>query len=430
MEDQHHSLSSNERTYITSKPLMLKIAVHKKESTGERDRKLMIPILVWGLAVIVIIPAVCRWTAPPPSAGKFVGYFVLAASSAAICYYLYRRESLHLSRHQSIVLVFLAFLLTCIANHIHGVNVDHGMSYFDKQSNVAWQETTNDLVIQRSSSALPHSYRFLPNSIVRWMQMSGLAYEQARDLYRLIFGILLFYAIYKYARLYTNYLGAVIAMLLVGVAYPVSFEWSAGQLTDPLSHLSFVLAFIFLETEDFALLLTTLLVGSLAKETVLAMTGYYVLFCRKERSYVRKAITLCLASTIMYIGVRLLVLKGGMHYGQVSGVPVEQAWSHVLFNLRDPRWPRGFLLTVGAFAPFLALAWKETPRSLKHQVLFLFPVLFLSGIFFSFLREMRNFMPLVFVLAVAAACYLSGPLTEQFDTVRIADGRRGSEQLV
>jgi hypothetical protein len=39
--------------------------------------------------------------------------------------------------------------------------------------------------------------------------------------------------------------------------------------------------------------------------------------------------------------------------------------------------------------------------------LFLFPVLFLSGLFFSFLVEMRNFMPLVFVLAVIAARYLT-----------------------
>src|SRR5208283_3644637 len=187
-------------------------------------------------------------------------------------------------------------------------------------------ETTNDLVIQRSSSALPHSYRFLPNSIVRWMQMSGLAYEQARDLYRLIFGILLFYAIYKYARLYTNYLGAVIAMLLVGVAYPVSFEWSAGQLTDPLSHLSFVLAFIFLETEEFALLLSTLLIGSLAKETVLAMAGYYVLFHRKERRYVLKAAVLCVAGVAVYFGVRLWVLHGTMHYDQASGMTLGHVW--------------------------------------------------------------------------------------------------------
>jgi hypothetical protein len=248
--------------------------------------------------------------------------------------------------------------------------------------------------------------------------MGGLAYEQARDLYRLIFGILLFYAIYKFARLYTNYLGALIAMLMIAVIYPVSFEYYAGQLTDPLSHLSFVLAFIFLETEDFALLLTTLLIGSLAKETVLAMSGYYVLFCRKERNYLLKAITLCLACGGIFWGVRMLVLHGGIHsYTQVSVAPPDMP----SINWHDSRWPVALFLTVGAFLPFLVLSWRETPCTLKQLALFLFPVLFTSGLFFSFLVEMRNFMPLVFVLAVIAARYLCGSLIAPSDKAGFAD---------
>jgi len=400
---------------------MLRDAIQKKKGEGERNRHLTILLVVWGLAVIAILPAICRWTAPPRSVGKLTGYLAFAAFAAAIGYCLYRRELHHLSRSRAIVLVSLVFMLTCIVNHIHSVEVDYGTPYFGtRQSNVSWQETMNDLVIQRSPSALPHSYRFLPNSIVRWMQISGLTYEQSRDLYRLIFGMFLSYAIYSYARLYTNYLGAVIAMLLSAVVYPASFGWYAGQLTDPLAHLSFVLAFIFLETENFALLLTTLLLGSLAKETVLAMAGYYVLFCRKETNYLPKAITLCLAGAATYLGVRLLVLNGGMHYVQVSGVPLY----HALGSLVDPRWPLGFFLTLGAFVLFLVLGWDETPRSLQHQVSFLFLVLFISSVLFSWLRETRNFMPLAFVLAVIAARYLSRPSKEQSDRAG-ADGPHG-----
>jgi len=106
------------------------------------------------------------------------------------------------------------------------------------------------------------------------MQLARIDYESARDLYRLIFGVLLFYAIYRYSRLYTNYAGASVAMLLIAVICPISFEHYAGQLTDPLSHLSFVLAFFFLETEDFALLLTTLIIGPWPKKQSLVMTGY------------------------------------------------------------------------------------------------------------------------------------------------------------
>ena len=383
---------------------MLSTAVDQNKPDREPSRKLWVLLLVWGLAILAAIPALCRWTAVPKSDGKLVQYlgYIVAA---AICGFIYRRESRHLSHSRTFVLVFLVFLLTCIVNNLHHVNVDNGVPYLPGYvSNVLWQGLVNDLVIQLSPAALPHSYRFLPNSIVRWFQMGGLDYEPARDLYRLIFGILLFYAIYKFARLYTNYLGAILAMLFIAVIYPVSFEYYAGQLTDPLSHLSFVLAFIFLETEDFAFLLTTLLVGALAKETVLAMAGYYVLFCRKESHYWLKAITLCVASGAMYLGVRMLVLHGAMHaYTQISVAPPNMP----SINWHDPRWPEGLLLTVGAFLPFLVLSWRDTPRSLKQLALFLFPVLFASGLFFSFLVEMRNFMPLVFVLAVIAARYLT-----------------------
>lgn len=383
---------------------MLTDAVQQEIPTEKRKHKLWVLIVVWALAVIAVLPAVCRWTATPKSDGKLIQY-VGYVFAAAICGYIYRRESRHLSRARDIVLVFLVFLLTCIVNNLHRVNVDHGVPYLPRYiSNVLWQGLVNDLVIQLSPAALPHSYRFLPNAIVRWFQLGGLAFEPARDLYRLIFGILLFYAIYKFARLYTNYLGAIMAMLFIAVIYPVSFEYYAGQLTDPVSHLSFVLAFIFLETEEFALLLTTLVVGSLAKETVLAMSGYYVLFCWKEKNYLLKAITLCVASAGIYLGVRMLVLQGNLHYAQISGTPPNM----VSLNWYDARWPEGLLLTVGAFLPFLVLGWRDTPRSLKRLTLFLFPVLFVSGLFFSFLVEMRNFMPLVFVLAVIAARYLTG----------------------
>jgi hypothetical protein len=370
-------------------------------------RKLLVLISVWVLTIIAALPALLRWTAIPKADSKLVQYLGYAVV-AAICAYIYRHESRHLTRSRAFVVVFLVFLLTCIVNSIHRVFVDNGVPYLERYvSNVLWQGLVNDLVIQLSPYAIPHSYRFLPNAIVRWFQLGGLAFEPARDLYRLIFGILLFYAIYKYARLYTNYLGAIMAMLFIAVIYPVSFEYYAGQLTDPLSHLSFVLAFIFLETEDFALLLTTLLIGSLAKETVLALAGYYVLFRRQDTHYWWKAITLCVASAAIFMGVRMLVLHGGIHqYTQISVAPRNMP----SLNWHDSRWPLGLLLTVGAFIPFLVLSWRTTPRSLKYLALYLSPVLFLSGLFFSFLVEMRNFMPLVFVLAVITARYLSGSL--------------------
>ncbi len=359
--------------------------------------------LVWTLTAVAILPVVFKWPAPLAPAHRFlnlhIGFWYLVA--AAICWSIYRKERVSLSRAQTLSLVFLIFLLTSIVNQVHLFNVDQS-DYFRSMSNAAWQEALNDIVIQRSPVSAPHSYRFLPNAIVRWMQLTGLDYGTARDLYRLIFGLLLFYAIYKYARLYTNQVGGILAMVFVAAVYPVSFERYAGQLTDPMSHLSFALAFIFLGTGDFAYLLSTLVIGSLAKETVLAMTAFFVLFSRREKGYRWKASLLSLATLAAFFGVRFAVLHGGMSYLQVSGVPPD----FIRSNWADSTWPPLFLLTACAFLPLLALGWKETPLLLKRQIFFLLPVLFLSGLAFSWLHETRNFMPLVFVSSVIGARYL------------------------
>ena len=239
--------------------------------------------------------------------------------AGAIAYIISRSERRRLTTTQAWVLAFLVFLLTSVVNHIHRVQVDDRANYFPSESNLVWQEKLQNAVIGLSPAAVPHPYRFLPNALVRWIEMTGAGYETGRDAYRLIFGMLLFWAIYRYARLYTGYLGAILALFIVSALYPLTFENYAGQLTDPASHLSFVLAFIFLETGQFWFLLTTLLIGSLAKETVLAMAGYYLLFHQKERYYFAKAALVCLGSAIFFFGVRLAVLKGNMQYGQISG---------------------------------------------------------------------------------------------------------------
>jgi hypothetical protein len=268
-------------------------------------------------------------------------------------------------------------------------------------NNLKWQQDTHIQVVNLNPAWAPHSYRFLPNGIVLCMQLWHVNYEAARDIYRWIFGLALFYALYRFARLYTDYLGAILTLLLAAVVYPMSFEAYSGQLTDPLSHLSFVLAFIFLETGDFEWLLSTLLIGSVAKETVLAMAGYYVLFCRRERRYVPKALTLCLASLIAYFGVRFFVLRGTMNYYQISAVGPRHVVDNLLSNWR---MSTDILL---AYVIFLVLAWKETPAALRHLALYLVPVLLISNLFFGWLQETRNYMPAVFVLAVIAARYVS-----------------------
>jgi hypothetical protein len=87
----------------------------------------------------------------------------------------------------------------------------------------------------------------------------------------------------------------------------------------------------------------------------------------------------------------------------VAPLPLEHVWE----NWQRYDWPTPSLLTAGALLPLLVLSWKQTALSLKRQIIFLFPVLVTTNLVFSWLSETRNYMPLVFVMAVAAGGYLS-----------------------
>ena len=253
---------------------------------------------------------------------RYVRVAAIYAAVAGMGFLIYRVESRSVRKSQAFGLIFLIFLLTSVVNQLHSHMVDRGPSYdLGPMSNVEWQIRIHENVIELNPGSVPHSYRFLPNAFVRWLQIWHLEFEPSRDLYRLIFGFLLFYAIYRYARLYTGFAGAVLAVVLSAVIYPVSFENYAGQLTDPMAHLAFVLALIFLKTEDFGLFLTTLLIGSLAKETVLAMAGYYLLFHRKDPKYAARAVALAVLCPLMYLGVHLYVLHHGSVLRGAAGCP-------------------------------------------------------------------------------------------------------------
>lgn len=374
-----------------------------REQFYSEYRSVLALAVIWLLAAVAVLPVILHWTAPPPSALRtHLAIDLSYAGVAVICFGLYRLELRRLNRSQAFALVFLVFLLSNIANQLHSVYVDHSSSYFG-YPNAVWQEMVQKLVVELSPAGLPHSYRLLPNAMVFWMQLGGVRFDAARDIYRLITELLLFYSIYQYARFYTTYLGGLLTILLVAAVYPISFEWYAGQLTDPLSQLSFVLAFIFLEIANFPFFFTTLLIGSLAKEMILVLCGFYVLFCRKEKRYGTRAVVLCVGAAAVFFGVRVFVLRGALHYYQINGT------YSLLEHWRDPKWRALFLITAGAYMPFLVLGWKQTPTVLKRLALYLTPVVFVvSVVFGGWLSETRYWMPEVFVWAVIAARWLAG----------------------
>ena len=376
---------------------------HFRNKLLDGQKKTIVLLFIYAITIVIILPLFFKWQVPVVS--PFTRHTVRAFTTLLIFGILagiYVRERHYLDRNRCFSLVYFILILTLIVNKIHNVNVDHVRDLFPSMSNLSWQELMQSSIMNGDPAALPHSYRFFPNCVVRWMELGGLSYPSGRDIYRQIFGMLLFYAIYRYARLYTTYLGAIVSMLLVAAISPISFMRYAGQLTDPASHLSFVLALIFLETADFASLIAALAIGSLAKETVLAMAGYYVLFSREDPLYKRRVLTLVAVVLAAYFGVRLLILRGALHYQQVSGTSYDHVWG----NVRGSGWVALFLLTACSLLPFLLISWRSTPLSLKRQYCFLLPVLFVSSALFSWLHEARNYMPLAFILAVVTSRYL------------------------
>jgi hypothetical protein len=356
--------------------------------------------LVLFATLLSLLPLLLGLPAPVRARDPLLLYAALygpAIAAVCLCYFLDRKAD----RKQRLDTLLLCVVFALLINFLHLWLVDNA-SYVTGP-NLALQKQLHESVVALSPEALPHSYRFLPNSFIRLLELVTGDFATARDSYRNLFGVLLLYALYRFARLFLRHGGALFCLAIWTAIAPVSFRYYAGQPTDPLSHLSFILSFIFLETEQFVYLLLTVLLGMLAKETIAAMSGYYLfLSWRDNRSRLRAAILL--ASVILVVaGVRVLVLHGAAGYREVSGVDpghLSTNWNNYL------QWARPLLFTVGIFVPFVLLGWRFIPWRLRSLALFLGPVLFLSSLFFSWLREARNFMPLAAVLIVMTVYYL------------------------
>lgn len=346
---------------------------------------------------IALLPVFLHLPAPPAE-GAGTAFLYLPALLAAVACYLFCRP---FSKKETAEALLVCVALSFLTNYLHSWLVD--VAPGAPASPLEWQVGLHNSVIALRPDVLPHSYRFLPNSLVRLFEQVTGDFASARDSYRNLFGVLLFFAVYRFARLFLLHGGALFALALWTAVSPVSFRYYLGQLTDPLSHLSFVLAFIFIETRQFVYLLLTLAIGCLAKETVIAMAGYYAIRRFRERSDWAKIATLALVSLAVYLAARIWVLQGAPRYADISGVALD----HVKTNLADYSWWTWALLySVGIFIPSVAASWSKQPASLQSLALYLLPVIAISSLFFSWLWETRNFMPLVAVFATMTAYHL------------------------
>jgi hypothetical protein len=356
--------------------------------------------LVLFTTALSLLPVLLGLSVPTQPRNAIILYGTLygpAIVAVFLCYFLDRK----VERKQKLNALLLCLVLALVTNYLHLWLVDNAS--YSATSNLVLQKNLHESVIGLAPEALPHSYRFLPNSFIRLLEMATGDFASARDGYRNLFVVLLLYALYRFARLFLRHGGALCCLALWTAVIPVSFRYYAGQANDPLSHLSFLLSFIFLETEQFAYFVLTLVIGALTKETILAMSGYYALVSWKDKRSRWRAAILLLTVLIVFFGVRALILQRAPGSRDVSGVD----FTHSVTNWRNYlQWCQSLLFTCGIFIPFVVLGWRTLPWRLRSVALYLFPILFVSSLFFSWLREARNFMPVVAIFVVMTVHYL------------------------
>lgn len=360
-------------------------------------------VLLTGIAVLPVIgPESIRAffrsdTFVATRVGLIAALTIPAVVFIAMAVYL-RRRSIDAPPAVILFLLLLAVWMT----DLHYSNVDLQQYTDEFRDNVALQQDLHDRVVALSPDSVPHCYRFLPNAIVVWLQCLTGGYLAAALIFRLTVNLLLVAAIWCFARIFTGTPGSIVAILLWAVAYPISIRFYAGQLTDPLSHLTFVMCFILAERRNYLGTALVVFAGLLVKETILIMPLWFVIRHYRDRSaWIRMAL-LFAAATGSGLALRTYI-AGGFDYDRISGVG--PAWIEV--NLADVwYWSRQLLGTVGILVPLTACGWNRSPQSLKHLVVFLFPVLFVSSAVFSWLRESRNFMPMVIPMAIIVGVWI------------------------
>lgn len=317
------------------------------------------------------------------------------------------RLKLNLSTRGKVALFSFIAGFSVLLVDIHSLYIDESGNYSSHffstvGSNNSWQMVLHKCIMGLNIESLPHLYRFLPNSILSYFLLLTDDFEFSRYLFRVIFMILMLYAIYYYSSLYYRHETAILTMMIYAAIYQISIRFYAGQITDPVSHLCFILSFIFLELDLFIYFALAVLIGSLAKETIVIMAVYYLLKCLRSRANLMRATLLLLIILVVIIGIRLYISQV-LQYTSISGVGPE----HILDNLcKIDLWGRQLLFTVGIFIPFFLASYKSSAREIRTLVLYLTPTLILSNIVFGWLHEARNLIPVVIPMALMTANFL------------------------
>jgi hypothetical protein len=290
-----------------------------------------------------------------------------------------------------------------------------------RPTTAAWQHQVYMHVLSRqprwgNHSFVPHVYRPLPYGFARFLEVLTGDWHFACWSYRWFFTYWFLWASWTFCRYYH---ASSVAWALVGwmiLLYPFSLWYSGGQLTDPMSHALFVSSLIYIVTDQWAPLLVSLVLGVAAKETaVVLVLGYYACYWRRGLSALANTLGLLLGCVSAYLAVRLpagwleSLTEERSLFRSINATSALMVWRNLRVRMDwvDYR-PRGIenyllpLLFVGPFVPGIIRNWCRTDRCLRALAVSVTPLVLASSLCFSWMREARNYMPLIPLLASAS----------------------------
>src|SRR5579883_556763 len=292
-------------------------------------------------------------------------------------------------------------VLAALMTFLHWIEVDR----FDVPRQ--WQQT---IYLQQFNGLYeaPHNYRPMPQGFVCLIERITHNWDFACISYRWFFTVWFLWASYRLARRYLDPNRALLVLVPLVLLYPLSVLHYWGQLTDPLSHTLFVLAFLYLLEDRPLALASALALGIFAKETAVIVAPAY-LACYWRRGVRTWLITASLGVVCVaaYLAVRL-PLGWQPAADSINGVGLVIApnlgYEHPFAVMPVPLWENLLhpMLFIGAFVPFIIRQWRCIHPQLRALFLVVTPLLLLSNLCFGWLYESRNYMPLVPLLATLA----------------------------
>ena len=282
------------------------------------------------------------------------------------------------------------------------------MHWIEVDSQPAAREWQQRIYLQQFNGEyeVPHNYRPLPQGFACLLERLTHNWDFACISYRWFFTTWFLWASYALARRYLSRNRALLTLAPLVLLYPLSVLRYAGQLTDPLSHALFVLAFLYLLEDRPIALAAALALGLVAKETIVIVGPAY-LACYWRRGWRTWLITAALGGVCVaaFVATRLPL---GWRPGVVSGmngaglmIGTNLGFGEPIANPIPPLWENYLhpLLFVGLFVPVIAWRWRVLDPRLRTLCLVVTPLLLVSNVCYGWLYESRNYMPLVPLLA-------------------------------